>query len=107
MERKRCDCFGKSCLVFFILFLFSCSKTPEQYRTFPPIKPHPGPVKLAGLPSSEPTREEGGLLLNEKADLKEEEKDVRTRQNTLKRIDYRSGGVAGIHFKTTSFGNMF
>lgn len=86
-----------SCLLFVLL---SCSDTPKQYNltsdstVFKDIYNVP-------FPSTQASNEQGGLLAQEREELSEEEKDRKTRANSLVPIDYKTGSAGNISIKTT------
>ena len=87
--------------VFLCGFLPACSQTPVQYKSSPPSLPVFAPPERGAEFFSQATSASGGLLLNRRPQLTEEQKDQKTRQNSLRPIDYGTGAAGGINMKTT------
>ena len=88
------------CLFVSSFFLLSCSNIIQQY----PIKPPPHPDRTlhnVPQPLDEPTNPDGGLLLHQKLELSEEERDIKVRENSLASIDYQTGSAGNISVETS------
>lgn len=99
--KKRRHNLGFFCYLFVnLLFTLSCSETIQQYSVELP-QANPDRVMYdVPAPLAQPSNTQGGLSFYEKPELSEEQKDIRTRENSLVPIDYQNGSAGNISIKT-------